>query len=298
MMQDGADHQRGQQPARPRRVILYGAGSARWREALDPASGVWDGVPGVSEVVFAERFSDLLRQGWGEGRRSIVLPLRRRALQRFPRLWWNLAPSRFAHDSCVDKLRFDRFMRTAGMAGMVPASWREPAECRFPCVIKRFDKDGSFGVRVVGSMDELTATLAAKPFRRRPVLFQDLVEGLIDHATHCVAVDGRIVWQTSYAYDIDPTTRVQTTADHAGRRRIVASATVLAQFERVLAAFRYSGPVSFDWRPRGEGAVLFEINPRFGGSLMLDINRDDLRAGLTAVVQHARPPEWLPGSRG
>ncbi len=278
----------------PRRVILYGAGSARWREALDPVSGVWEGVPGVREVVFAERLGDLLLRGWGDGGQSIVLPLRQRALQRFPRLWWNLAPSRFAHDNCVDKLRFDRFMRVAGMADMVPGSWRLVAECRFPCVIKRLNKDGSFGVRVVGSMAELKATLAAKPFRRRPVLFQELIEGLVDHATHCVAVDGRIVWQVSYAYDIDPATRVQTIADHPRRRRIDASPKVLAQFERVLVALGYSGPVSFDWRPRGEEAVLFEINPRLGGSLMLAINRDDLRAGLTAVVQHARPPEWLP----
>jgi hypothetical protein len=279
---------------RPDRVILCNPRTDRWRQALDPRSGVWDGVPGVDEVVIVERFGELLRHGWAGGRQSIVVPLTRRALQGFPRLWWNLAPSRFAHGTCADKQRFDRFMRRAGMEEMIPASWRRLEESRLPCVVKRLNKDGSFGVKVAWSRAELEATVANKPFRRRPLLFQELVEGLIDHATHCVAVEGRIVWHTSYAYDIDPATRVQTTADHPARRRIDAAPSVLAQFERVLRALGYSGPVSFDWRPRGEGIVLFEINPRFGGSLMLDINRDDLRAALTALVQHARPPEWLP----
>lgn len=283
----------GESGARPDRVIVYGADSARWRAALAPQSGVWDGVPGVREVVVADRLGDLWRQGWAGGRQSIVLPMRKRALQHFPRLWWNLAPGRFAHDTCADKLRFDRFMRRTGMAGLVPASWRRPEECRFPCIVKRFNKDGSFGVRLVRSAEELAATLAVPPFRHRPLLFQELVEGLVDHATHCVAVDGRIVWHTSYAYDIDAGSRVQTMADHPARRRIEAAPSVLGQFERVLQALGYSGPASFDWRPRGNGIVLFEINPRFGGSLMLEINRDDLRAALTALVQHARPPEWL-----
>lgn len=278
----------------PGRVILCNPRTDRWRQALDPRSGVWDGVPGVGEVVIVERFGELLRRGWSGGRQSIVVPLTRPALQGFPRLWWNLAPSRFAHDTCADKLRFDRFMRRAGMGEMIPASWRRLEESRFPCVVKRLNKDGSFGVEVAWSRAELEATVARKPFRLRPLLFQELVEGLVDHATHGVAVDGRMVWHVSYAYDIDPVTRVQTTDDHAGRRRFEPPPQVIAAFEQVLMALRYSGPVSFDWRPRGNGIVLFEINPRFGGSLMLDINRDDLRAALTAVVTNARAPEWLP----
>lgn len=280
--------------ARPDRVVVYGADTPRWRAGLAPQSRIWEGVPGVREVVAAERFGDLLRQGWAKGRQSIVVPVRRRALQQFPRFWWGLAPSRFAHDTCANKLRFDRFMREAGMGTLVPASWRRPEECRFPCVVKRFDKDGSYGVRVVQSADELAAVMAVRPFRRRPVLFQELIEGLVDHATHCVAVEGRIVWHTSYAYDIDPVARVQTAEAHEGRRRFEASPAVLAAFERVLVALRYSGPVSFDWRAPGGRVVIFEINPRFGGSMMLPINHADLTAALTAVVQNARPPEWLP----
>lgn len=280
---------------RPDRVILCNPRTDRWREALDPHSNVWDGVPGIREVRIVDHLGDLLRHGWAGGRQSIVVPLTRRALQNFPRLWWNLAPSRFAHGTCADKLRFDRFMRSAGMAGMLPASWRRAGESRFPCVIKRLNKDGSFGVKVVWSMAELQAALAAPPFRNRPLLFQELIGGLVDHATHAVAVNGKIVWRVTYAYDIDPVSRVQTSDAFPGRRRIEASVEVLAAFEQMLAALGYSGPVSFDWRPRGEGIVLFEINPRFGGSLMLDINRNDLQAALTALVANARPPEWLPG---
>jgi len=279
-------------------VIIYGPHSERWRSALGPRSGVWDGVPGVGEVIVVERLAELLRKGWAGGRQSLVIPARQRALRNFPRLYWSLAPSRFAHDTCADKLRFDRFIARAGFSGLVPRSWRRAEECRFPCVVKRHNKDGSFGIKVARSAAELQATLAAPPFRQRPVLFQELVEGLVDHATHCVAVDGRIVWHTSYAYDIDPMTRIQTIEVHPGRRRIEVPPAVLSAFEQVLVTLGYSGPASFDWRPRGEGAVLFEINPRFGGSLMLEMNRDDLRAALTALVQHARPPEWLPRSRG
>lgn len=280
---------------RPNRVILYGPDSQRWRAAVSPQSGVWDGVPGIGDVVVVDGLGDLLRCGWAGWRQSIVVPLRKRALRQFPRFYWNLAPSRFAHETCADKIRFHQFMVRAGFSELVPCTWRRVEACRFPCVIKRGNKDGSFGVKVVNSANELAEVMEAPPFRRRPVIFQDLAEGLIDHATHCVAVDGRIVWHTSYAYEIDPVTRVQTIEAHAFRRRIEAPAAVLAQFERVLQALFYSGPVSFDWRPRGGGIVLFEINPRFGGSMMLPINRDDLRAALAALVAHARPPEWLPG---
>jgi len=257
---------------------------------------VWDGIPGVAEVIVVDRITQLLRQGWAGGRQSLVIPLKKRALQRFPRLYWSLAPNRFALDTCGDKIRFQRFMVRAGFADLMPESWGRNATPRFPCVVKRNNKEGGAGVKVVRSAEELAATLAVRPFKgRRPVIFQELIEGLVDYATHCVAVDGRIVWHVSYAYDIDPVTRVQTTDVHAHRRRIEAPAAALARFEQVLAALRYSGPASFDWRPRRDGVVLFEINPRFGGSMMLDINRDDLRGALTALVQHARPPEWLPG---
>jgi hypothetical protein len=285
---------------RPDRVILYGPASERWRTALSPEGGIWDEVPGVSEVLLVERRSELLRQGWAGGRQSIVIPLRRRALQRFPPLYWNLAPGRRVHDICFDKIRFDRFMRRAGFAGMLPRSWRRAEECRFPCVIKRNNEEGGFGVRVVNSAAELAEVMGMRPFTGGPVIFQELIEGLVDHATHCVAVDGRIVWHTSYAYDIDPVVRVQTPESHAARRRFALEPGVLAAFERVLRALRFNGPASFDWRPVGDGIVLFEINPRFGGSMMMPINRDDLRAALTAVVTNARPPKWLPkaGVRG
>ena len=282
---------------RPGRVILYGYATERWRAALSPESGVWDNVPGVREVVVIDRRSKLLRQGWAGGQQSIVIPLRRRALQRFPRLYWNLAPTRRVHDTCFDKIRFDRFMRRAGFSDMLPDSWRRSGACRFPCVVKRNNEEGGFGVRAVHSAEELAEVMAQPPFRNGPVIFQELIEGLVDHATHCVVVDGRIVWHTSYAYDVDPATRVQTPELHIARRRIVPDQAVLGTFERVLMKLRFSGPVSFDWRPAGDGIVLFEINPRFGGSMMLPINRQDLTAALTAVVGHARPPEWLAGLR-
>jgi hypothetical protein len=280
---------------RPGRVILYGYATERWRAALSPESGVWDNVPGVREVVVIDRRSKLLRQGWAGGQQSIVIPLRRRALQRFPRLYWNLAPRRRVHDICFDKIRFDRFMRRSGFSAMLPQSWRRAGECRFPCVVKRNTEEGGIGVRVVNSAQELAEALSQPPFQGGPVIFQELIEGLVDYATHCVAVDGRIVWHISYTYDVDPATRVQTPESHAGRRRIEPGHAALAAFERILGALRFSGPASFDWRPAGDGIVLFEINPRFGGSMMLPINRDDLSAALRAVVTHARPPEWLPG---
>ena len=280
---------------RPDRVVLYGPHTERWRDALSPASGLWDGVPGIREVVIVDRLAELLREGWKGGRQSIVIPLRRRALQHFPRLYWNLAPGLQAHERCFDKIRFDRFMRGTGRAQLVPRSWRRPAQCRFPCVVKRNNKEGSIGVRVVYSADDLAAVMAVRPFRGRPVIFQELIDGLVDYATHCVAVDGRIVWHTSYGYDIDPVSRVQSTADHAARRRLETAPDVLEAFEQVLIALRYSGPASFDWRPVNDGFVLFEINPRLGGSMMLPINQGDLRAAVSAVVANARPPEWLPG---
>ncbi len=279
---------------RPDRVIVYGRYQWRGVAAVAADAPVWQAMPGVAQVEVAETTVALLRKGWRGGRSSIAIPLRERALLWCPRLYWGLMPSRAALAICRNKAQFDRFVKAAGLADLAPRSYRSPAEAIFPCVLKRLNKNAGIGVAIVNSAAELAALLRIKPWRNRPVLLQELVPGSTDFATHCVCRSGRIIWHTTYQYELDPALPVQTPHSIQVRRRAEASAAELAQMERFLVPLAYDGPASFDYRRRPDGGVIvFEINPRFGGTMMRPENSADLKAALAVLVANAVPPEEL-----
>jgi len=117
---------------------------------------------------------------------------------------------------------------------------------------------------------------------------QELVDGAGDYVSHCVAVEGRVVWQCAYEYELHPGHLIRSASTLRGVQKHQVSAANLAAMQRFLGPLRYSGPACFDYRYRTDGSLaVFEINPRLGGSLMFPAHVGDLRAALAAILAHA-----------
>lgn len=275
-------------------MVFLGRPPAYRRALLAGGSELWQGIDGIDEVMFASTIGRLLWRGLLQRGPAIVIPLGEQQLKRYPRLFWGLAPSREVVMTCHDKSRFARFAQRQGLGDLVPSAYGTSDTLRFPLIIKRSDMANGTGVAVVRSAAELAALSQQPPWAGHNLLLQEYVEGSRDLVTHCVARRGRIVWQASYEYLIDPANLVQRPDTIVGRRRVTLSADDRAVLERFLQALDYDGPATFDYRRRPDGRlVVFEINARFGGSLFRPDNIDDLRGALQTVIAHAAP-FWRP----
>jgi hypothetical protein len=275
-------------PARPTELLfLYHRSSKPLQAALNDAE-MWRGIPiphGADYHRSALRY--FLRPSGMADR--IVVPLRESDTLHLPPRYWGLHPTRRTVETLRDKARFAAYAVAVGLSAHVPASFASPGAARFPCVVKRTNRAGSYGVAVAESVEDASAMLRRRPWRHRTTLLQELIEGE-DCVIHGVAVAGRIVWHCVYRYALPPDVRIRTPDNILGFDRIGASDADLALFERFLVPLSYDGPFNIDFRrPAGGMPVIFEVNPRMGTSLYRPENRADLRATISAIVAHARP---------
>lgn len=274
-------------------LFLYRRTSKRLRVALSDAE-MWRDMPirhGADYHRAGLRY--FLRPRGMEDR--IVVPLRESDTLHLPDRYWGLHPTRRAVETLRDKAAFAAYAVGAGLGDHVPASYADPGEARFPCVLKRTNRSGSYGVAVATSHDEASAMLRRRPWRGRKVLLQQYIEGA-DCVLHGVAVAGRIVWHCAYRYALPPEVRIRTPVNIAGFERLQISGAELALFERFLAPLAYDGPFNIDYRtPAGGTPVVFEINPRMGTSIFRPGNRAELGATISAIVTHARPMQSARG---
>lgn len=219
----------------------------------------------------------------------IVVPLRESDTLRLPDRYWGLHPTRQAVNTLRDKATFAEYAAKAGLTAHVPVCYGRAADAVFPCVVKRTNRAGSFGVAIATSPAELDAMLRQRPWRNRRVLLQQYVEGE-DCVIHGVAVAGHIIWHTSYRYALPPDVGIRTPDNIVGFDRVACNAEDLALFERFLLPLSYDGPFNVDFRrPAGGTPLIFEINARMGTSLFRPENRADLAATIKTIVAHARP---------
>lgn len=274
-------------------LFLYHRTSRPLQAALNDAE-MWRDIP-VSHGADYHRggWRYLLRPRGMEDR--IVVPLRESDTLRLPDRYWGLHPTRQTVETLRDKARFAAYAVAAGLAAHVPVTYSSLDEAVFPCVLKRTNRAGSFGVAVAPSREALDGMLRRRPWRNRPVLLQEFFEGE-DCVLHGVASAGRIVWHCVYRYALPPDARIRTPDNVLGIDRLRLGEAELALFESFLVPLRYDGPFNIDYRrPAGRGPVIFEINARIGTSLWWPENRDDLRATICAIVAHARPMQSAGG---
>jgi hypothetical protein len=275
-------------------IVAVGSKTPGWTKALAADAPVWAGMS-------ARASAAVMLDGWRSpridsvsARRRLVIPLREPNIVACPRECWALIPSRRAVTTFADKRRFARFVDKQGLNALAPVHYRWGAAMHYPVVLKRTDLNSASGVALVHSAEDLLAYRKSEMWAGRPVVIQEAVPGRLDYVTHCVAVDGRIVWHCSYAFELehDLVLRGPRVTDHP--RPHLATRAELRQMERFLRPLRFSGPVNFDYKRGPGGIVVFEINPRLGGSLFREQNVGDLRACLIAIARHA---QWRPRLR-
>jgi hypothetical protein len=281
---------------RPRQfdVVVFGDKSPYWAKALEDGAPVWAGLEAKGSVTLEPDGWISLKLPPASARRRLVLPLREETILACPGDCWALVPSRAAVRALGNKRRFARFAEAQGLTGLVPERYRSRKDAQFPVVLKRTDQCSAIGVVVAHSAEELAAYRQQEMWAGKPVVIQRAVPGRTDYSTYCVAVDGRIVWHRSYAFELKHDLAVRALGNNDAWHTHQATDAELRQMERFLRPLRYSGPVNFDYKRGPNGIVVFEINPRFGGSLFREKNLADLRACLTVIAQHAR---WRPQRR-
>lgn len=223
----------------------------------------------------------------GDLPRRIILPLMETHIEQSPKPSWCLLPSAHALATLRSKAAFADYVEQHGLAALTPRHYRRDEVGAFPLVLKRSDLNAGQSIVVVNSAAELAVHLTMSDWAGRPIVLQERVPGSTEYVTHCVCVNGRIIWHRSYAY----LGRAETIRRGGGGPIAPHKATAadLMAFERFLLPLRYSGPANFDYKQRADGSLaVFEINPRLGGSLMRPANVSDLAEALDAITSNAR----------
>jgi biotin carboxylase len=248
---------------------------------------VWRRFPGL-EVRFARTRLELLRESLG--RPSFVLPLWAAESLRCPPWWWMLRPNRRAIAALDGKLDFARYVRSIGLADLLPRAFLPGEAPSFPLVLKPSHGTNGRDVRFIDGPDALAQALADPRWRRWQPVLQERIAGETDCVTHAVCVGGHIIGHLSYRHHLGPS-EVQSLETIVHSEPWTAGATELDAFAQLLGPLGYDGPASIDWRRRPDGRlVVFEINTRLGGSLMRPDREADLAGMLRLILQHARPP--------
>ncbi len=272
------------------RLYLYGGHSDDWTKALSLFGPVWSLMPHVffADMVLERDRHRLLRAPAFNGR-TIVLPLMERHVRSLPRQHNALVPPMAAIDALGDKLAFDTYARDNGLAQMVPRQY-DLGRAAFPAVLKRVDLHGGNGIEVVRNQNELDDLLSRDLWKGQRVMLSEFIPGSTDYVTHMVLKNGRLLWSTSYVYQLSQGQHIQRQRYIERRKPYAPSEQLLQQLLSFLTPLNYSGPAAFDYRLDAQGQLkVIEINPRLGGSLMRPENVHDLRAALDAIIENAEP---------
>jgi predicted ATP-grasp superfamily ATP-dependent carboligase len=269
-----------------RRVVVYGAFFSDWNAALIDRA-MWQAIPGVVEVMRLIHTSQVAGLGHFQGD-TLIVPLGEEHIRQCPAGYLSLVPDLHTLDVLADKARFAEFMEETGLAALCPQTYRHREDVEFPCLLKRVDQNGAYGIELVSSADQLDVLLNSKLFAGQKHVLQAFVPGQTEYATHCVCRDGEILWSCSFSRAMGPVPRIGG-LDHDSVVPVTLPPQVRAQIADVLARLHFSGPCCVDHKIRESGDVaIFEINPRFGGSLMTSANRAFLGQALACIVANAR----------
>jgi hypothetical protein len=254
---------RGRRGGLNKRRILFGV-KAGWNEA-------------IASVLDAARFDcDVLPLERAAGRYDAVLPLnleQQSIVRADPRAfgWRFLVPGAETEALCHDKLRFNRFLNGSGLGDHSPRTWRS-RDATPPFVLKR--RRDEFGARSHVIADR-AGLAAVAPLLDDPAYFaQALVEGVEEHTTHILAVNGVVLYQLHIAYEMSGAACIRGVRDKPLCSRVLPEAPAAGLVEGIAERLRYTGFGCLNYKiAPGGPAQIFEFNPRFGSSLTRDVNR-------------------------
>ena len=132
------------QPQPTELLFLYHRTSKGLRRALKDVE-MWRGIPILhGRDYHRSGLRYVLRPRGMQDR--IVVPLRESDTLRLPDRYWGLHPTRRAVDTLRDKAAFASYAVEAGLGAHVPRRYASAEEAKYPCVLKRTNRAGSYGV--------------------------------------------------------------------------------------------------------------------------------------------------------
>ncbi len=190
-----------------------------------------------------------------------------------------------------DKQRFTEFMETIGYGNFVPRLLAE--EEKFPFIYKKKIDEWGVNSQIIRSEGERRAFEAtidpAEYFR------QEYVSGRSEYVTHMLALNGRVYFDSSFAFTFDQDHFVK--GKHFKEKGVARIETQFcALFGKILSDLHYTGTCCFNFKIDGGEPKIFEINPRYGGSLRRDINA--YLEALLMVLELRRSGQMAPLEAG
>jgi glutathione synthase/RimK-type ligase-like ATP-grasp enzyme len=113
------------------------------------------------------------------------------------------SPSLQAVETLSDKKKFADFAEKQGLSAYIATTYRDAANIQFPCIIKRINLNAGTGIERVDSRAHLEALLSQSVWAGHDRLFQKYLSDTMEYCSHLVCNAGRIIWDCSFAYDID-----------------------------------------------------------------------------------------------
>ena len=266
-------------------VVISGSHTPQWNEALCPASTVWSRVRGVHRVIVDPAASGDFLTGKTNAKRFIVIPLLEKHAKLCPRQCRTAIPSSTAIEFFENKLRFAQYARRHGLLDYTPVVFDRECEVIYPCVIKRTDLNGSVGVRVIQSSEQLRVVEHEEPWRGEQYILQEYVAAPLEYTAHLFVKNGSVLWNAVYSYQ---STQLSVRRVGFPFTRARLGAQEIEIIEQFLKPVSYTGPCNVDYILREDGRMaILEINPRLGGSLMRTDNVSDLTMMVQHIVDHA-----------
>ena len=271
------------------RVIIFGTWGNYWMSALDPSSALWVHFPQVKEVILADETSyQQIQPDNNPHTKTVILPLMEWHIIFCPREHFSLISEESVIQTLGIKNQFAAYMKKIGLPQFCPSHYESMEDIQYPAVIKRANKNGSSGISIVESEEQLKERLREDPWKDHQNLAQEFIPGDKEYVTHLICKDGEIKWHASFCHSLVNAHTILREDTLIDSTYVTTSEVLLKLFETILKPLNFNGPCNIDFKFNAKNELkIFEINPRFGGSLMAPDKTSFLKEAMNQVLIHA-----------
>jgi len=163
----------------------------------------------------------------------------------------------------------------------LPAHYANPAEARYPCLLKAAEGEHGQNIHIVNSAEEVLAVTSSG--FGSTWLLEEMCDGALELSVSLLVVAGEILDAVCTEYEYDREQYVWPHVNEVGRRSYDVGGGAPFQLEHlaVMKDFlhEYSGICNFNYKVRPNGRMcIFEVNTRVGADLACDVPRPRARA--------------------
>jgi carbamoylphosphate synthase large subunit len=172
-----------------------------------------------------------------------------------------LVPDIVTLNTMNDKIKFYNFMTKHNMHSYLPKRYNEII---YPCILKKNISGGGYGVYILNNKDGYTKKIDTNKY-----LLVEPIYGNCEYATNILAVNGMIIYTTTYKILFDEELFVYgSKKSPLGRTKCDLDENIMSVFANIIKLFNFNGVCCIDYKIINNSPIIFEINPRFGGSLI------------------------------